>query len=245
VFLELVRQVYVHCHERGQLLDTVRVHLESQLTEARERLAELQGELQQLRKETAVILGTPAERMGRRSTDSGLRDARRAALEQQRVEALANSAMTMPSEMQGALMAKLVGQCEGEAAATLLNEVLGAATEADLLALLSDQLRRLRVTDLMSVLPTVFADLSTPNRQALTRMLVESQDEAERARQAIDICKSLPSQKVGDVRWEDGVPRGPVRSSVSEKGPRPHESRCCRLPSFSCRASARLRVSLL
>ena len=39
VFLELVRQVYVHCNERGALLDTVRVHLESQLSEARARLA--------------------------------------------------------------------------------------------------------------------------------------------------------------------------------------------------------------
>ena len=38
VFLELVRQVYVHCNERGQLLDTVRVHLESQLSQARSRL---------------------------------------------------------------------------------------------------------------------------------------------------------------------------------------------------------------
>ena len=90
-----MRQVYVHCNERGELLDTVRVHLESQLTQARSRLAEQHRELQQLRRETSLLMGNPGGPERRASKEGGARgqhDAKRDALDQQRVTALASSA---------------------------------------------------------------------------------------------------------------------------------------------------------
>ena len=206
VFLELVRQVYVHCNERGQLLDTVRVHLESQLSEARNRLAEQGRELQALKRETSMLLGAPPTSGGtnnkRRDTVTQKQeDAKRAAMELQRVDALVTSASSMATDKQGILMTKLIKQLEANEVQPLLKEVLNSTSEGELLTLLVDQILSLRVTAFMNVLEKVLDPkvLQQGNRQMLITMLVEQLEETERARQAIDIVKQLPAQQVGDV----------------------------------------------
>lgn len=202
VFLELVRQVYVHCNERGALLDTVRVHLESQLSAARTRLAEQQRELAQLRRQTALLVGGPPASGEPRSSSMAVRaqqDAKRAALEGQRVDALAASAGSLAVAMQAALCAKLVKQCGDEAASEVLDEAFGAAPTPAVLSLLTKQLERLRVTDLMTVLSHVLKDLSAHNRQMLMKLLIDHLDESERSRQVVEITKALPSHHTGEL----------------------------------------------
>ena len=50
-FMELVRQVYVECAERGQLLDSVRIHYETKLKEANIRMADQARDLAVARRE--------------------------------------------------------------------------------------------------------------------------------------------------------------------------------------------------
>ena len=116
-----------------------------------------------------MLQGTPGGRMAvRRSSDVNLQaqqDARQAAFDQQRMEALAQSAASLPLDKKAALMAKFVEASEGEACALLLGETVGAAAHADRLDLLTSQLDQLEVTDLMSVLTQVLQALSADNRQ--------------------------------------------------------------------------------
>lgn len=222
-FVELVRQVYVHCAERGQLLDSVRVHYESKLKEFRMRMQEQGRELAAMRKQAAllgidsgggggsVVAGGAAGGAGGSGNGcgggggsdkkGGAKDARQEAMEWQRMEALAVSASSLPVDKRASLMARLAeGAGEGaEGAQQLLKDGLGAASLKDMMAVLAHSLGTLRVTDLLEVLEDVCRGLNPTNRQKLVTMLVEQLEETERSKQAIAISKTLPSRAVGDV----------------------------------------------
>ena len=113
VFLELVRQVYVHCNERGQLLDAVRVYLEGELKLARTQLAEQQRELLRLRKDASVLMGTSTTPSGRggadasSSTQQQQQEEKRVQLEK-RVEMLFEAGARLPLDGKISLVARLV-----------------------------------------------------------------------------------------------------------------------------------------
>ena len=192
-FVELVRQVYVHCAERGQLLEAVRVRMETQLKEARMRMLEQSREIAAMRKQAAILgIGGGGGGSGGGGSGSGVgggngggdgstpegskkgvgdraHDARQEVLDQQRTDALASSAASLPLGKQAALMAKLAEGRTGEEAAVLLREVVGAMGQQGVNAMLSDQLGKLKVHDLLDVLAEVCKELALANRRECAR----------------------------------------------------------------------------
>ena len=180
-FVELVRQVYVHCAERGRLLEAVRVRMETQLKEARMRMLEQSRELKAMKKQAAILgIGGEGDDGGggegggggnggsggsggggggegggslgmatrwERGASDRAHDARQEAIDQQRADALATSAASLPVGKQAALMARLAEGQSGEDAAVLLREVVDAMEQQTINAMLSDQVGKLKVGD--------------------------------------------------------------------------------------------------
>jgi hypothetical protein len=231
-FLELVRQVYVHCNQRGKLLDAVRVHYEGQIKEARLRIAELQRELQQVRSESAALFGAAIGSLrgehpgidGRTGGGGGEQDAQQQqpSRAQQRAEALASSASTLPVDLQSVVLARIVehsSKNQDGAPQKLLTEALRAAAHSDRLTVLTAQVQELQISDVLATFSGACASLSTADRLRLIAMLAEHMEEAERTKQAIEICRGLSSVQSGGVAKQliqsmSKLSRQPVVSSL-------------------------------
>ena len=192
-FLELVRQVYVHCNQRGQLLDSVRVYLERQLSDTRVRLREQQVELSQLRREAAVLSGGDGgARKQERSSSPGA-DARHALMEQQRVDKLVEAAATLPAEALAALVGRLVTGADEEASKDVLTAAIGAAPRSEALTALSGLVSRLPVGEMMDLLSGLLDGVEPSHQQMLMSTFTQKLNAVDRASAALDITNGLDS----------------------------------------------------
>jgi len=189
-FLELVRQVYVHCSERGQLLDAVRVHLESELRDTRKRCVELARELARLKRDADMLRGGSSLPTQGTSADA---QTERAA-EEQRIGMLTDAASNLSPKGRGELLARIVAVSEDDAIREpLLDSALMAVPVTDRLKVLGSQLDSLAVGDLMRVLSKVLGKVQKGHRQLLLNLLTDSLDDAEKARHVLEVSKALSS----------------------------------------------------
>ncbi len=207
VFCELVRQVYVHCNERGQLLDAVRVYLEGELKMARATLAEQQRELNRLRKDASVLMGTGDKRGAGDKSHEAAAAAAREQIER-RVEMIFDAGGRLPSEGKASLVGRLVGACEPEERGSLVEAALAATPHAERLTSLNTELDRLVVADLMAVLSQarLFAWRGCSPRRPPARRIPSARPPRARPRPPLS-APALARPSSGAGEHHSGAPR--------------------------------------
>ena len=192
-FLELVRQVYVHCAERGQLLDAVRVHLEQELKSARTLCAQQARELAKLRRDASVLLGGSSSGAGAGAGAVSAVDARVA--EEQRMTMLTDAAGRLAPASRAALLARVVtGSEEAGSREALFGATLDALPEAERLKVLGTALEAQSVGNLMRVLGKVLEKVEKSHRLLLLGLLTNSLDDAAKAKHALEVTQHLTSE---------------------------------------------------
>jgi hypothetical protein len=190
-FLELVRQVYVHCAERGQLLDAVRVHLEQELKSVRTLCAQQARELAKLRRDASVLLGGSSSGAGAGAVSAV--DARVA--EEQRMTMLTDAAGRLAPGSRAVLVTRVVsGSEEAGSREVLFRATLDALPEAERLNLLGTALEAQSVGNLMRVLGKVLEKVEKSRRLLLLGLLTDSLDDAAKAKHALEVTQHLTSE---------------------------------------------------
>lgn len=172
-FVELVRQVYVHCNERGELLDAARIYYEEQLRLARRELRECRAKLRWLLRENVEGGG---------------------ALERQRLASLVASCGQLRRTSQVELITQLLAACPTDERVRSLLACVTALGPPGRLGVLQAQLEGLDQESVEEALRLFFDSLSATRRSRLLHLLFSRLDGAEKGKQALSLAQSIDTQ---------------------------------------------------
>ena len=201
-FHETVRQVYVHCAERGELLEAIRSQLANRETILRARLASQADELERLRRESALLHNTAAA--GASATE--------------RLSLLSRASEGLPAAARAELVGRLVAEPAGERAAVL--ERLISETAADeRSALLASALGALPRAECVRLIGRVGGGLGADALHSVVRVCGGQLPAELRADAAGDLAAGAPSGKRADLarRLVGALPKleqGPAARAV-------------------------------
>lgn len=157
-FVEIVRQVYVHCTERGELLEAIRVWFDGQLQLHHRMINEQLKELKQLRGRAQLMqgrgTGTLDDRMAAR--EAALNQAEgvsEAEALRKRLDLIMEGARTLPPAAKSTLVEELFDATSVDDKQLVTKELMGFMQQSDKLLLLGSELEELAIEDLMQVPP--------------------------------------------------------------------------------------------
>ena len=193
VELELIRQVYVACSERGELLDAVRAQNEIRLANLRRSVAAQRAELQRLRKEVGV-LGSVAladEQGGGGGGGGGGGPSSSVANEsdaQRRVRLLSDAVRGLPAADQQEAVRRLATRAGADGRRELLRALVEGAGPGEPVGLFAGELEALDLVDATQLLSRVFHHAKLDEQIKILHVLSSELDAEQRVQLAVDVA---------------------------------------------------------
>lgn len=207
VELELIRQVYVACSERGELLDAVRAQNDIRLANLRRSVATQRAELQRLRKEVGVLgsVALPDEPGGGASASvSNESDAQR------RVRLLADAVKGLPAADQQDAVRRLATRAGADGRRELLRALVEGAGPGEPVGLLSGELETLDLVDMTQLLSSVFHHAKLEEQIKILHVLSSELDAEQRVQLAVDVSAPTSAETRAQLAQQLVGGLGPV-----------------------------------
>ena len=194
VELELIRQVYVHCSERGELLDAVRAQNEVRLANLRRGVAAQRAELQRLREEVGVLGSVallpdePGDGGGPSASAANESEAQR------RVRLLSDAVRGLPVMDQREAVRRLATRVSADGRRELLRALVEGASAGEPVSLLAGELEALDLVDMTQLLSSVFHHAKLEEQLKILRVLSSELDAEQRVQLAVDVAAPTPAE---------------------------------------------------